>query len=388
MRVLYLTRLDHVDRYVSGEDRGTDLVPELPASQGATRFAAAFRRLGHELRIERYTDLGLIDHTTGYRIASLLDRTFGAGYRAVRAARRLIPPQYDPDARLRNRRIVERAAAFDPDLVLVTGGYHYLTVDTFEQIRERTGAVLFGLNGVGPFDFGSKRDRHVAPRAFDLMLVNDEYRVTAWRSVGIDSVVLPFSACDPDTARLGRERVPEYEADVSFVGQPYPRRMMYLRPLADAGVDLALYGPGWEDTPLAPYHRGSAYGTDLYRAIHSSKISVNVHHRVQLAGGNMKTFEIPVSGTMQITDACDPDWFAQGEEIEVVDSPVDLVERVTYYLDDDRKREAVAERGLKRAVSDHTYEKRVERVVELVSEGGGRPDGVVDSALLDEYAVL
>lgn len=387
MRVLFLTRLDHADRYVSGEDAGTELVPELPTSQDQHRFVAAFRRLGHQVRVERYTDAALVDAETGYRIASRLNETLGLGYRALRELRWRLPPRFDPDARARNRRAIGAATSFDPDLVLVTGGYHYLTVGTIRRIKDRTGAPVVGLNGVGPFDFGSRRDRHVAPRAFDLMLVNDEYRRRAWQAVGVDSVVVPLNGCDTGVARPHREHCPEYEADVSFVGQPYPRRVMYLEPLMEAGIDVAVYGPGWEETPLAPHHRGSAYGPDLYRAIHSSKISINVHHRVQLAGGNMKTFEIPAAGTMQIADACDPGWFVPGEEIVLVDSPADLLEQVTYYLDHEEEREAIARRGTDRAETDHTYEDRVERVCELVS-GGGRDDGVVAPEHLDAYSIL
>jgi spore maturation protein CgeB len=163
---------------------------------------------------------------------------------------------------------------------------------------------------------------------------------------------------------------------------------MYLEPLAETDIELALYGPGWEDTPLADHHRGSAYGPELYQAIHSSEISVNVHHRVQLSGGNLKTFEIPVSGALQIADACDPEWFVDREEIVLVESPDELRERVTYYLEHDDEREAIARRGMERAETDHTYENRVERLHELITEDSGRPDGVVDPSYLDEYSIL
>ena len=101
-----------------------------------------------------------------------------------------------------------------------------------------------------------------------------------------------------------------------------------------------------------------------------------------LTGGNMKQFEIPAAKTLQISDACGAGWFEDGEEIVLVDSPIELQEAVGYYLDADEEREQIAIAGHERAASDHTYHDRMREVIERVRTGVGRQDGVVNPRYL------
>lgn len=382
MRILLLTRLDQFETYFLGGDTESKTVPELPRSQGQYFWIEALRDLGHKVEVVRYTDPTILSPPLAAKLQVWGDRTFGVGYRGLAELRQLLPTRLDPEYRSRNRLIAEQTEEFAPDLVLVVGGYHQLMEETFERIESSCDAAVVGMTGTGPHDYGTPTERRIAPRYYDGMFVNDEHRMHAWRGTGANAEVLPVSAAPIEFARRHSTKSTEFAADVSFIGQPYPRRVEYLEPLADLGIDLALYGPGWKETPLSEHHRGSAWGGDLIRAIYNSKISVNVHHRAMLTGGNMKQFEIPAANTLQIADACDRSWFDDGEEIVLVNSPEGLREAVEYYLAADKEREQIAAAGYERAATDHTYHDRMQEVIECVNSGIGRPDGVVGGTYL------
>lgn len=382
MRILVLTRLDQYETYFLRSSKGSETVPELPESQAQYFWIEALRDLGHKVEVVRYTDPAFPSPRRSAKLQVWANRTFGIGYQAAIKLRRLLPTRVDPEYRTRNSRIADRIETFDPQLLLVVGGYHQLRPNTFERIKTNCDTTVIGMTGTGPFDYGTPTERLIAPRYYDAMFVNDEHRMHAWRGVGANAEVLPVSAAPIEFARRNCSQNNKFGADVSFIGQPYPRRVEYLEPLVDLEIDLALYGSGWEETPLAEYHRGSAWGDDMIRAIYNSKISVNIHHRVMLTGGNMKQFEIPAAKTLQISDACGTGWFEDSEEIVLVDSPIELQEAVEYYLDADEEREQIAIAGHERAASDHTYHDRMQEIIERERIGAGWPDNVVNPRYL------
>jgi len=387
MRVLLLSPLGRQREYFLRESSEEGHPNELNPRQAQYYWVQALRTMDHDVRVERYTDCALVDQETvvrAYNRVASVSETFAAGLRKLRYS---VPEQFDPDIHRRNERIVRSAVEFDPDVVLVVGSYDQLRPSTFERLHERTTATIVGLNGVGPFDFAADSvERRIAPKYYDVMFVNDTYRKHMWQSLGVPTVVLPVVACNPEFFRRHSVEDEQYQADVSFVGQPYPRRVQFLDAIADLDIDLALYGPRWNQTPLAAYHRGEAWGGEMVRAIHNSTLSINVHSRYMLSGGNLKLFEIPAAGTLQIADTNGEDWFEADEEIIVAERPADLREAVECYLNDAERRERIVAAGRERAFEEHTYENRMGRIVEWVVEGHANPDAVVGDRYLDEYS--
>lgn len=382
MRILLLARLDQAEEYFRGTKPATTPVPELPPAQSQHFWVKALRKQGHDVEVVRYTDPIFPSPKLSFQLSNRLRDVTTLGHKAIQELRRFVPPSLDPEYKRRNESILEQVVEFNPELLIVIGGYHQLSDNTFETIERQCSPTTVGVSGTGPHDYGTKEERYIAPRYYNVMFVNDRHRMHAWRGIGANAEILPLAASPIKFASGNRTYVPEYEADVSFVGQPYPRRVQYLKSLTE--FDLAIYGPGWEDTVLADYHRGEAWGEELFKAIYSSDISINVHHRAMLSGGNMRLFEIPAAKTLQIADACEDEWFIDGEEIILVDTPEKLRESVAYYLDASDEREQIAEAGYERAVAEHTYYDRMQSLVERVLNNGGRADEVVKREYLED----
>ena len=86
----------------------------------------------------------------------------------------------------------------------------------------------------------------IAP-AYDFCLVPEKFRLDDYRRVGANPIYCQ-EAANPTVYRP--HDVPA-EFDVTFVGQRYGNRPMYLRRLVEAGVDVRAWGPRWDEQAWA-----------------------------------------------------------------------------------------------------------------------------------------
>jgi spore maturation protein CgeB len=100
-------------------------------------------------------------------------------------------------------------------------------------------------------------------------------------------------------------------------------------------------------------------------------VNVNVHSADHVTGldpqpdyVNPRTFELAACGAFQLVDRRDPlAALFDDDEIAVFDTVADLRDKAQYYLARFDEAVAIAERGRRRAVSDHTYEARVRQIL-------------------------
>jgi spore maturation protein CgeB len=79
-------------------------------------------------------------------------------------------------------------------------------------------------------------------------------------------------------------------------------------------------------------------------------------------------YEATGMGAVLLTEAAPnlPDLFEPGREVIAYESPDDLVVQAERLLGDPDERREIAEAGQRRTLSDHTYARRMPRIVELV----------------------
>jgi spore maturation protein CgeB len=161
-----------------------------------------------------------------------------------------------------------------------------------------------------------------------------------------------------------------YECDVCFVGALYPERETLLKTITSAGVDLKIFGwSNWKNSSLAPYYHGPLSAHETAKVYTCSKVSVNSNIKPSRSSVNFKTFEIPASGGFQLTDdqADLSSLFIEGKEVAVYRSADDVRDKVVYYLNHETERSAIAKAGHERVLRDHTIEKRIGKILEIIS---------------------
>src|SRR3990167_5337492 len=190
----------------------------------------------------------------------------------------------------------------------------------------------------------------------------------------------------------------EKKYDVTFLGMAYPYRQQILSELIKSDIPLFIFGKNWNsdqsnvcvkhDTKPIPFIpqkaiKGVLSQTELSALFYQSKINIgftryaNFHHnKPGQCQMKLRDFEVPMAGGFYLVEKA-PGYeqeFIDGEEVVTWKTTADLLEKIRYYLKHDIERDAIALRGQKRALQDHTWEKRFNILfVELVflNKNGG-----------------
>ena len=242
----------------------------------------------------------------------------------------------------------------------------------------------------------------------------EKFRLDDYRHIGANPIYCQ-EAANPNIYKpypLPRE------FDVVFVGQKYGDRPEYIRFLLDAGIDVRVWGKGWQPQPQdnmsrlarslrritklttadgwrAAARKAKWLVASLSRAEPtitippeicgpplSDKELINMYSRSKISLGfsscgethrsgervlqvRLRDFEAPMSGAFYMVEYMEEleEFFEIGKEIVCYHDKEDLADKVKYYLNHDAERERIRQAGYRRAVSEHTWQKRFERVL-------------------------
>jgi spore maturation protein CgeB len=118
-------------------------------------------------------------------------------------------------------------------------------------------------------------------------------------------------------------------------------------------------------------HHGEVWGLEMYKILAQSRITLNRH--VDIAenyANNMRLFEATGMGACLVTD-----WkenlhtlFEPEKEVVTYRCADELVEKVTYLLENDKECQKIARAGQKRTLKEHTYQNRMKELLEILDE--------------------
>jgi spore maturation protein CgeB len=268
------------------------------------------------------------------------------------------------------------ASEFEPHLVVVFGScmpptsvYHGL-----RNFCTRTGAILSFWLHDDPYEF----DYHYKILdVADVIFSNDRWSATHYQHPHV--YAMPLAA---DRGAHYREAMRVKDRDVFFCGVGFPNRQQLLRDCAPllGGLNVEVLGTDWpNDIAFARNERieNSAL-PDWYAG---SLVTLNIGRRYNLANARFgldastpgpRTFEAAMAGAIQcmfvegleILDYFDP----EKGEIILFDSPEELRQQVESLRDDPVKSARYSAAAQWRALSEHTYKHRAERILELVTQ--------------------
>ena len=113
------------------------------------------------------------------------------------------------------------------------------------------------------------------------------------------------------------------------------------------------------------------YGIEMMKALSNSKIGINIHGGIASTyASNVRMFEVTGCGSMLITDRKNniTDIFVPGKEIICFDNAQDCCEKISWYLEHEDERSAIAKAGQERTIMDHSLVKRVNQLHEIIME--------------------
>ena len=252
--------------------------------------------------------------------------------------------------------------------------------------------------------------REISPH-YDWCLVPEKFRLKDYEAMGARPIYCQ-EAANPNIYRPYDLPV---EFDVSFVGQAYGERPAYIRHLLDCGIDVRVWGYGWDrlvpggvtgSVPLAKRlwraarklftadgrqvllkNARSAAGIDrrvtlpreavggpladdeMVRLFSRSKINLGFSScgETHVSGERivqvrLRDFEVPMSGGFYMVEYLEEleEFFAVGKEIVCYSTPEDLADKIRYYLSHEDEREAIRRAGHIRCMREHSWRKRLD----------------------------
>jgi len=104
------------------------------------------------------------------------------------------------------------------------------------------------------------------------------------------------------------------------------------------------------------------------KAFLSSRIVLNSIHPAEFSGVNVRTFEIAAVGAFQLATyrADMPLLFEPDKEIVLHKSLAELKDQLRFYLDNPELRRQIALAAQARALAQHTYEKRLSKLISIL----------------------
>jgi spore maturation protein CgeB len=111
------------------------------------------------------------------------------------------------------------------------------------------------------------------------------------------------------------------------------------------------------------------WGMEMYKTMSESRIVFNRH--IDAAGpyaNNLRLYEAVGSGSLLLTDWKEnmDEIFTPGRECATYRDTAECVAQAKYYLQNDAEREAIAQAGRRRLLHEHTYEHRVDELLEII----------------------
>jgi spore maturation protein CgeB len=306
----------------------------------ATAFANASTELGHEGAVVKAPEL-----VAGSR-ALFLTRSLGAEAFVAK-------PFLD---RLRHDLTSAR-----PHFVIVVKG-RFLRAEAINALRDDLGVPVVNYYPDHPLWPGHDDPQIVdSLAAYDEVLIWGEHVRDALVAAGVSSVrVVPFGY-DPTVYRPPDAPSP-HRWEIAVIGQSYPERMRYAEALAE--FDLLISGKGWTRAVKQGPLRGRAsdesfMGDETCRLYWRSAIGLNILANWNVPAHNMRTFEVPATGTVMVgTQTPEHKAIFGSEGAVLVSGPAEAREAVRTLLADPDRLAAIGAEG-RRRVEPHTYASRL-----------------------------
>jgi spore maturation protein CgeB len=262
-----------------------------------------------------------------------------------------------------NRDLVSSVKKARPDLTFI---YRcpYVFGDTMGELK-RYSKALFVYNNDDPFSPNYPKyfwRHHFAglPHCDHIFCFRSK-NLNEYRSLGYSntSILLPYYV-RAKHHYISEKSENKYSCDVLFAGhfEPDGRDDIILR-ILESGIDVKLFGTEWTSskhykTFCNTFGRIAPLREDYNLALNSTKIALVFLSKVNHDVVTTRTFEIPATRTFMMSEysAEGEQYFKKGVEAEYFQTPNELIDKLTFYLQNAEVREKIARAGYAKLIHD------------------------------------
>ncbi len=272
-----------------------------------------------------------------------------------------------------NREMVVRARELTPQVVVVVGNCP-ATTGALAQIKASLEVTLVHIWPDTLLNLDSSLIECLP--LYDLECVYSQSAVELMKRLGAGRPVWTPLAGDPSihsVAECTTSEVVEYGAEVTFIGGWRPEREALLSALTR--FNLKIWGPDWgrrcrNNSAIMKAWQGRALrGREFAKAVTSSKINLNIIDQTNYPAANMRFFEIPCAGGLQLSSPC-PEMeseFKHGETTFYYRDESELSAHIRDLLNDSELCRKVKQAAYMKVMDKHTYIHRAKQILGLTA---------------------
>jgi spore maturation protein CgeB len=275
-----------------------------------------------------------------------------------------------------------------PDIVLFVPHRDEFNPEVIDEIGRLSITLGYYFDDTWRIDYSRFWARH-----FKFVTTSDVHGLRKFEDAGVTNVIFSPFACNVDV--YSKRDLPKLY-DVTFIGQYHPFREWTLNYLRNAGISVCAWGMGWP--------KGMVDTEEMINIFNQSRINLNMSNcvcwdarylstpfrplkttlrvwrqvlhaltRPDMKVGEMvkgRYYEVCATGGFQLAHYAEglERAYTLGEEVAIYLSPEDMLEKVRYYLAHEEEREAIANKGYLRTLSDHTMEKRFQAIFQKLGQ--------------------
>jgi spore maturation protein CgeB len=236
--------------------------------------------------------------------------------------------------------LVDMANEFKPDVIWIFKGMEIYPKTL--AVLKKQGFKLANFNPDHPFIISSRGsgNKNVSD-SVGLYNLHFCYHLKLQKEIeerfNIPAIFLPFAYEDSELVYTDPNFIKEINR-VCFQGNPDQYRIKIVSLLAANGFPVDVYGIGWEKTKLAKISNVQIHDIasrpDFWRKNQEYRLQLNLFRQYNVGSHNMRTFEIPAVGGIQLTEYSDEQakFFKEDVEIFFFRNEKDLVDKVDKIL--------------------------------------------------------
>ncbi|MBL0134257.1 MAG: glycosyltransferase family 1 protein [Chitinophagaceae bacterium] len=271
-----------------------------------------------------------------------------------------------------NRELAVKFKNFRPELVLVVGNcpVNFGILAFMKSISPDSKIVLFWpdtlinleqqqLNAASFIDVAA-----VYSKACEPLFSKMGYGKTAW---------VPFAG-DLNFLKGKVAIGSSFLYDLSFIGGWRPERESYLSVIADNFPSLRIHVQGfyWKENCkdkrlLNSFSPTPLLAGDFGDLIRQSAINLNVIDDTNYPGANMRFFEVPAAGGLQLCSSCPEleSQFTDMEKIIFFNGPDEMVSKIKWIVEHPEQADVIRKAGHEYVKENHTYRNRINQLISI-----------------------
>jgi hypothetical protein len=272
-----------------------------------------------------------------------------------------------------NKDLVAFCKKTNPDVCFVYRGRH-LFPQTIKYIKQVLECKMLVYNNDDPFALQQKKYfwRHFLKSIvyYDWNYVYREKNISDFKRIGLKNVSLLRSYY----IKASNYPMKTFKKQgVVFIGHyENDRRDILIRSLYENNINIKLYGTQWHKSNIYQYLLNKngfireLSGVEYNSVINKAKIALVFLSKQNNDTYTRRNFEIPATKTFMLSEYSDDlaALFEEGVEAEYFRSKEEMLEKIIFYLKNDKARKKIAEAGYKRLIKDgHEVSDRARQIL-------------------------